>query len=204
MAGTFEKKKKEEEKNPLYDTYALLHDLVHILAGIILVFVFFVRLVSVDGSSMLPTLQNMDYLALESNVIMGELEYGDIIVASKESFRNGEPIVKRVIATEGQTVDIRFDSAGIGTVYVDGTALTEPYIREAMLPLHYEQVSFPYTVDEGCIFVMGDNRNDSADSRHIDMGQIPVERVLGKVLFLVFPGENENENRDFGRIGVVD
>lgn len=194
--------KQEEEKNPLYDLYMMLHDLIYILAGIILIFVFCVRLVRVDGESMLPTLQNMDYLALESNVIMGELEYGDVIVASEESFRSGEPIVKRVIATEGQEVDIRYEG-GVGAVYVDGVALEEPYILEEMEMVYYQQISFPMKVSEDCIFVMGDNRNDSADSRHIDMGEIPEERVLGKVLFLIFPGRNEAGEREFSRIGVV-
>ena len=193
---------KEEEKNPLFDLYMMLHDLIYILGGIILLFVFCVRLVRVDGKSMLPTLQNMDYLVLQSNVIMGELEYGDVIVASEESFRSGEPIVKRVIATEGQEVDIRYEG-GVGTVYVDGVALEEPYILEEMEMVYYQQISFPMKVSEDCIFVMGDNRNDSADSRHIDMGEIPEERVLGKVLFLIFPGRNEAGEREFSRIGVV-
>ena len=115
----------KEKQGALYDIYSLLHDLVYILAAITLIFVFFVRLVGVNGDSMLPTLHDGDYLALQSNVLMGDLEYGDIIVARKLSFENGEPIVKRVIATEGQTVDIRFDEQGIGTVYVDGMPLDE-------------------------------------------------------------------------------
>ena len=86
-------------------------------------FVFFVRLVGVDGPSMMPTLQDGDYVALLSNLFMGDLEQGDVIVARKESFENGEPIVKRVIATEGQTVDILYDGNGYGTVYVDGEPL---------------------------------------------------------------------------------
>lgn len=202
MAELNRRKKTEEEKNPLYDLYTMLHDLTYILAALILVFVFFVRLVRVDGTSMLPTLQHQDYLVLQSNMTMGDLEYGDVIVASKEEFRNGEPIVKRVIATEGQVVDIRYEG-GVGTVYVDDVALEEPYILEDMQQVYYPMVSFPLTVSEGCIFVMGDNRNDSSDSRHIDIGEIPVERVLGKVLFLVFPGGGEAAARDFKRIGVV-
>ena len=72
---------------------------------------------------MMPTLQDGDYVALLSNLFMGDLEQGDVIVARKESFENGEPIVKRVIATEGQTVDILYDGNGYGTVYVDGEPL---------------------------------------------------------------------------------
>ena len=90
-----------EKQPPLYGAYTLLHDLAYILAAVTLIFVFVVRLVGVNGESMLPTLQDGDYLALQSNVIMGDLHYGDIVVARKLSFRDGEPIVKRVIATEG-------------------------------------------------------------------------------------------------------
>ena len=117
MEDLQEQTPKKEPKNPLYDCYSLLHDLVYILAAITIVFVFFVRLVGVDGPSMMPTLQDGDYVALLSNLFMGDLEQGDVIVARKESFENGEPIVKRVIATEGQTVDIDFAN---GIVYVDG------------------------------------------------------------------------------------
>lgn len=196
-------KEKEEKKGFLYDIYALLHDLVYILAAITLIFVFFVRLVGVDGPSMMQTLQDGDYIALLSNVLMGDLEQGDIIVARKETFEDGEPIVKRVIATEGQTVDIQYSADGVGTVYVDGVALEEPYINEPMYEPFYQQIAFPVTVEEDCIFVMGDNRNRSADSRYIDIGQIEESQVLGKVLFVLFPGKGEVGERDFGRIGAV-
>lgn len=187
------------KKSLLYDAYSLLHDLVYILAAITLIFVFFVRLVGVDGESMLPTLHDGDYLALQSNVIMGDLEYGDIIVARKLSFRDGEPIVKRVIATEGQTVEIRADENGNGAVYVDGKKLDEPYILEEMYTYGTQSI----TVEENCVFVMGDNRNNSADSRVSTIGQIRLDQVLGKVLFIAFPGADESGERDFGRFGAI-
>jgi len=195
--------KKEEKKGGfLYDIYALLHDLVYILAAITLIFVFFVRLVGVNGGSMLPTLQDSDYLALQSNVIMGELKYGDIIVARKLEFRDGEPIVKRVIATEGQKVLIDYDERGDIRVYVDGVMLNEPYIKE-MMEARYP-VPMEITVDKDCIFVMGDNRNNSADSRYSEIGQIKLNQVLGKVLMIVLPGKDPaTGSRDFGRIGTV-
>lgn len=195
--------KTEEKKGGfLYDIYALLHDLVYILAAITLIFVFFVRLVGVNGGSMLPTLQDSDYLALQSNVIMGDLEYGDIIVARKLEFRDGEPIVKRVIATEGQTVRIAYDEKGDIRVSVDGVMLNEPYIKE-MMEARYA-VPMEVTVDKGCIFVMGDNRNNSADSRYSEIGQIKLTQVLGKVLMIVLPGKDPvTGSRDFGRIGTV-
>lgn len=193
----------EEKKGGfLYDIYALLHDLVYILAAITLIFVFFVRLVGVNGGSMLPTLQDSDYLALQSNVIMGDLKYGDIIVARKLEFREGEPIVKRVIATEGQTVLIDYDEKGDIRVFVDGVMLNEPYIKEMMEPKY--AIPMEVTVDKDCIFVMGDNRNNSADSRYSEIGQIKLNQVLGKVLMIVLPGKNPvTGSRDFGRIGTV-
>ena len=199
----------KEKRSCLFDVYSLLHDLVYILAAITLVFVFCVRLVGVTGQSMMPTLEDGDYLALQSNVIMGDLEYGDIIVARKLTFEDGEPIVKRVIATEGQTVVIReVDGLGI-RVFVDGVMLDEPYIYEVMQDRYFDNdndgdsTQFSLTVSENCIFVMGDNRNNSSDSRAISIGEIPVDQVLGKVLFLVFPGVNDYGERDFSRIGAV-
>lgn len=195
----------EEEKvkhNYLYDIYSLLHDLVYILAAITLVFVFFVRLVGVVGESMLPTLYNGDYLALQSNVIMGNLKRGDIVVARKEQFRDGEPIVKRVIATEGQTVLIDYDNSGNLFVSVDGEILDEPYINEEMYAIY--EVPMQVTVDEDCYFVMGDNRNHSSDSRASEIGQIHRSEILGKVLFILFPGKDGVTNqRDFARIGAA-
>lgn len=194
--------KKQEKKGILYDIYSLLHDLVYILAGITLVFVFCVRLVGVNGDSMVPTLRHDDYLALQSNVIMGELEYGDIIVARKLAFRGGEPVVKRVIATEGQTVSIRRDLDGVIRVYVNEVALQEDYINEEMIELY--ALPIDVTVEEDHIFVMGDNRNDSADSRSSELGQIHEDEVLGRVLFIVLPGKDaDTGKRDFSRIGMV-
>lgn len=194
--------KKKEKHSFLYDIYSLLHDLVYILAVITLVFVCCVRLVGVEGDSMFPTLHDDDYLVLQSNVIMGELEYGDIIVARKLSFREGEPIVKRVIATEGQTVKICEDTDGVVRVYVDGVALSEDYINEEMVPWNYT-LPIEVTVEKDHIFAMGDNRNHSADSRSSEIGQIHEDEVLGKVLLIIFPGKDDAGYRDYSRIGAV-
>ncbi len=208
-----EETKKEEPKEKhsfLYDIYSLLHDLVYILGAITLIFVFCVRLVGVSGGSMLPTLKDGDYLALQSNVIMGDLEYGDIVVARELSFRGGEPIVKRVIATEGQRVVIRPDQNGDIRVYVDDVCLDEPYINYGYMDSSYfasdedhDDNQFSTTVSEGCVFVMGDNRNHSADSRDPSIGEIKIDQVMGKVLFVFFPGEGEDGKRDYSRIGAV-
>lgn len=176
-----------------------VHDLVYLLAGVVLVFLLLFRVVVVSGTSMNDTLYDGDYLLLLGNAFYTEPQYGDVIVASKESFDNGAPIVKRVIATEGQVVDIDFT---YGIVYVDGKALDEPYTRTPTIT--QEGVTFPLTVEEGCLFVMGDNRNVSKDSRHPEIGLVDKREVLGKVFFLFYPGTNHGEEElDLGRIGVV-
>ena len=176
-----------------------LHDLVFGLVGVLLVFMFLFRMVVVSGPSMMQTLQNGDRLILLSNVLYTNPKYGDIVVASKESFKDGEPIIKRVIATEGQTVDIDFKE---GIVYVDGIALDEPYTNTPTTL--FEGTAFPLTVEKGHVFVLGDNRNDSLDSRSSNIGQIDKRELLGKAIFLAVPGENmETKQRDFNRIGVL-
>ena len=178
-----------------------LHDFTHLLAIIMIVFLFLFRVVIVSGSSMYSTLWNGDLLLVTGSVLYSDPEPGDIVVASKDSFNFGEPIIKRVIATEGQTVDIDFET---GIVYVDGVALQEPY---TYTPTNVQEgIEFPITIAEGCIFAMGDNRNGSRDSRDPSIGMIDTREVLGKALFLLFPGSGEKKNaapRDFHRIGAL-
>ena len=131
--------------------------------------------------------------------LIGEYRYGDIVIIQKGTFADGDPIVKRVIATEGQTVDIDFAN---GIVYVDGEALDEPYINE---PTYTDEgTEFPLTVPEGSIFVMGDNRNRSDDSRNAELGTVDTRYVIGRAVFLLFPGADEaTGKRNFGRIGLI-
>lgn len=187
------------EKNWQRTVLSYLHDLVFGLVGILLVFMFLFRMVVVSGPSMMQTLQDGDSLILLSNVLYRNPKYGDIVVASKESFKSGEPIIKRVIATEGQTVDIDFVE---GIVYVDGVALSEPYTNT---PTNlFEGTVFPLTVEEGHVFVLGDNRNDSMDSRSGQIGQIDKRELLGKAIFLALPGQDVyTGKRDFKRIGAL-
>ena len=195
------KRKSEEEMSWQESLMVTLHDTVSLFAVTMVIFILLFRIVVVNGSSMYETLWHNDVVLVMSNVISGAPEFGDIIVASKDSFNDGEPIIKRVIATEGQTVDIDFYA---GIVYVDGQALEEDY---TYTPTNVsEGVAFPLEVPEGCIFVMGDNRNRSRDSRYPDIGVIDEREVLGKAVFLLLPGTGEEENRaprDFSRIGVL-
>lgn len=194
---TEELEKQPEEKNDR-DLFEWVQALVCSVLVVVLVFTFGIRLIGVDGHSMLPTLQHGDRLLVLNSMLDHEYAYGDIVVLRKDSFMN-EPIVKRVIATEGQNVDIDFMN---GIVYVDGEALEEAYINE---PTYVDEgTEFPLTVPEGSIFVLGDNRNHSDDSRNDRLGTVDTRYVIGKVVILAFPGPDvQSEKREFGRIGRI-
>ena len=179
-----------------------LHDLAYLLAIIMLLFLLFFRVVVVSGSSMKDTLVDGDYLLLLSNTFYTQPQQGDIIVASKDSFDNGDPIIKRVIAVAGQWVDIDYET---GTVYVDGVAIEESgYISSATIKPWNGATEFPLQVAENCIFVMGDNRSNSHDSRNADIGMIDCREVLGKAIFLFLPGTQKGSMpRNFERIGTL-
>jgi len=195
-----DKNKQQEEKIPLSKALTLyLHDIVYLLCVMMIALLLLFRVVVVSGTSMNMTLLDGDYLLLLSNTFYQEPKQGDIIVVSKNSFDDGAAFVKRVIATEGQTVDIDFIR---GIVYVDGVALDEPYINN--LTTTQGGVHFPLVVEDGCVFALGDNRGISKDSRYPDIGQIDAREILGRAIFLMIPGTNKNtETIDFSRIGVI-
>lgn len=178
------------------EVYDWLQSIMFALLSCVLIFTFLGRIVSVRGISMLPNLYWSDRLVVSN--LFYEPKQGDIVVLRKESLLS-DPIVKRVIALGGQTVDIDFNE---GIVYVDGVALEEDYTAART----YEPLDFkgPVTVPEGSIFVMGDNRNSSNDSRDARLGCVDVRHIIGKAYFIVFPGSpNNNEKPDFGRLGSV-
>ena len=166
-------------KEPGSDLYDWVQCLVAALLFCVLLFAFFVRIIGIVGSSMIPTFIDGD------SVVISKLFYkpqqGDIVVLRKDSFQE-EPIIKRIIATEGQTVDINFEE---GIVYVDGEALDEPYTAEPT----YNQIDFDgmITVPENCVFVMGDNRNGSLDSRLDVIGCVDERYIMGRVLLRILP-----------------
>ena len=202
VADKFPAQKKSRFNWRRGDWLILCHDLVYILAAVVLIFTFFVRMSRVEGNSMNPTLVNHDRMLLLSNVWYTDPQRGDIVVATVPAF-SSEPIVKRIIAVEGDTVDIDFT---LGVVYVNGVALEEPYIQEPTLTdFGSEGMSFPLVVENDHVFLMGDNRNDSYDSRYRAIGQVDQRCILGKVFFLTMPGvDPATGKRDFGRFGLTD
>ena len=181
------------------DLYEWVQSLVGSVLVVVAIFTFVIRMMGVDGHSMLNTLQHGDRLLVVNSMLYHNYKYGDIVILRKNGVFDDDPIVKRVIAVEGQTVDIDFAE---GIVYVDGEALEEDYIREPTYTA--EGTEFPLTVPEGSIFVMGDNRNGSSDSRDYRLGTVDTRYVIGKAVFLAFPGTDESTGeRDFGRIGVI-
>lgn len=199
----FRQKNSNTQEKPLNWQQKLLldlHDVLYVLAVFMLIYMIFFRVVVVVGTSMEGTLIDGDRLILLSSTVYKNPQQGDIIVASKESFKSGECIVKRVIATEGQKVDIRE-----GVVYVDDVALQETYLDDGVFTEEKDiKVSFPLVVEEGKIFVLGDNRGASLDSRSSDVGLIDERQVLGKAIFLMMPGtKGGTVEADNGRIGAI-
>lgn len=146
---------------------------------ICLTFVF--RLVSVEGTSMENTLSSQD------KVIATNLFYtpkDDDIVVISHGAEYKDPIIKRVIATEGQTIQLDYEN---NQIIVDGVVRDEPFIKEDTFCGNYAQYEFPEVVPEGKIFVMGDNRRVSMDSRSEKIGLIDVDDVIGKAQFVIWP-----------------
>lgn len=146
---------------------------------VILVFTFVFRMVIVDGRSMLPTLEDGQRLVISH--LFYTPKQGDIVVVNSQGLN--KTIIKRVIAIEGQTVDIDFDNH---TVSVDGKVLDEPYINE-LTTNNDGGFEYPIVVPENSVFVMGDNRNHSTDSRNPIVGFITNDDVLGKAIFRIYP-----------------
>ena len=182
-----ESEAQEQEKGgALVEIYDWIESITYAVLIIVVAFTFLFKIVTVDGSSMVPTFIDGEK-AFISNVGYTP-KPGDVVVVSQPHF-NHTPLIKRIIATEGMEVNIDFDR---GIVYVDGQALEEPYIAEPTS--RQGDVQFPLVVDEGCVFVMGDNRNNSTDSRFSIVGEIDVRNVLGRVYLRVFP---------FSKFGVI-
>ncbi len=167
--------------------FELASTVVSAIVVIACIFTFGFRISSVDGKSMEPTLHDKDKLFVSA--VNNNYKYKDIVIVAEPNILN-EVIVKRVIATEGQWVDVRYDE---GLVYVGDTKdtmkpLDEPYTASLTDEFYPEDKhGYPVRVPEGKLFVMGDNRNDSTDSRSYRVDFVSEEYILGKVLFRLLP-----------------
>ena len=181
-------------KQFLLDALDLAESIVTSVFVVMLLFTFVFCTANVDGDSMLPTLENGNRLIVSR--FDKDYQTGDILILDSihsylfddagELYASeglGKNIVKRLIARGGQEVDIKFDE---GVVYVDGQALTEPY-TSSPTDRDSHAFTYPFTVPEGYVFVLGDNRIVSKDSRHPDVGLVPESDIIGKVVFRISP-----------------
>ncbi len=154
----------------------------------IVIFTLFARVITVDGESMVPTLQNQQRLIVSD--MFYTPQYGDIVILYADKLANeatrsyGKPIVKRVIGLPGDKIKIDFVN---GIVYRNGEALTEEYTNTPTnLPENFP-INGEITVEEGKVFVLGDNRNNSKDSRSNDVGQVDMRYIMGKAYLRIWP-----------------
>ena len=192
---SYKRRRGNERQSGKLEIYDWVQCIVVALVVGILIFMHGFRIVNVDGSSMYPTLHDKD------RIVTSDLFYspkpGDVVVVQTDTY-GPSPLVKRIIAVGGQTVDIDFDA---GIVYVDGVALDEPYTNS--LTFEREDFDGPVYVPDGYLFLMGDNRNRSTDSRSSMVGLVDERCIIGKVYFILMPGADENGSVDWHRIGGV-
>ena len=169
-----------KENNSGKEMYDWIYSLIIALIICVIIFAFFIRIIDVVGTSMNPTLNNNDKMLVSG--LLYEPSVGDVVVFKKDEYDPDKALVKRVIAVEGQEINMDFDK---GIVYINGQPIVEDYILEPTM----NKLDFigPKTVPEGCVFVMGDNRNASVDSRKTEIGMVDTRLILGKAYFVIYP-----------------
>ena len=182
-ANTKKKKPVPVEADPnasSRETYDWIQCLLVALIICVLIFMFCVRVIDVIGASMNPTLYNGEKMLVSG--LFYKPKVGDVVVFKKDEYDPNKLLVKRVVAVEGQEINMDFEN---GIVYIDGVAIAEDYISEPT----YNKLDFigPKTVPEGCVFVLGDNRNASIDSRKSEIGMLDNRLILGKAYCVVYP-----------------
>ncbi len=176
-----EKKKKLTTKEFLYEAF---EELCYVVVLVILLFMFVGRMATVAGGSMLNTLHDADRIIM-TNLFYTPERLDVVVIDKEEGYYADELIIKRIIAMEGETVHIDFDT---WTVTIDGKVLDEPYVKREYGSMDREDMmTNTFTVPEGCYFVMGDNRNGSTDSRSDLVGFVKESEILGHAVFRLFP-----------------
>ncbi len=183
MANNMKKQTAGAKPDPyasVRELYDWIYCLLFALVVCVVLFAFAFHVIDVVGSSMVPTLHNGDKMLVSG--LFYTPKAGDVIVFKKNEYDPNKALVKRVIATEGQEINMDFAN---GIVYIDGEAIAEPYINE----LTYNKLDFigPKTVPAGCVFVMGDNRNASVDSRKSEIGMLDTRLILGRAYAVIYP-----------------
>ena len=183
MANNMKKQTAGAKPDPyasVRELYDWIYCLLFALIVCVILFAFVFHVIDVVGSSMVPTLHNGDKMLVSG--LFYKPKAGDVIVFKKNEYDPNKALVKRVIATEGQEINMDFAN---GIVYIDGEAIAEPYINE----LTYNKLDFigPKTVPDGCVFVMGDNRNASVDSRKSEIGMLDTRLILGRAYAVIYP-----------------
>ena len=149
-----------------------------LFAAVCILFNMVFRLIYVDGESMMPTLENGDWIAA---CRPAHVDRGEIVLTNTDNAHHAR-LIKRVIAFGGETVDIDYDT---GTVFINGAALEEPYLTDKTIA--GGDVTFPLTVPQGCVFLLGDNRVNSVDSRYSEIGCVPQSDLIGPVVMRLLP-----------------
>lgn len=180
MAKKKKRSAEEIEQAERAESYDWIHSLIAALIVCVVCFLFFIRVIDVNGSSMYPTLQDGNKMLVSG--LFYKPRQGDVVIFKADRYDPDKALVKRVIATEGQVVNINFDQ---GVVYVDDQPIEEDYIAE--LTRIKEDFMGPWTVPEGCVFVMGDNRNKSTDSRDTRIGNVDVREIIGRAYLVIYP-----------------
>ncbi len=161
-------------------SFEIIKSVIFVFAVVSIIFTFFIRDANVVGNSMYGTLHDGDKILLTS--FNYTPKSGDIVAVNAENMIE-KRIIKRVIATEGQTLEIDYST---GNVYVDGVMLEEAYIS-SFTKKPENEFKFPYLIPDNYIFVMGDNRGISLDSRDSSIGLVPCEDIIGKAQFVFYP-----------------
>ena len=174
------------------EVFEWLDVVISAIIVVVITFTFVFRVATIDGDSMQNTLHEGEKVIITN--MFYEPKVNDIVVISRnaenmvgEDSEDKLPIIKRVIAVEGQTVDIDFNK---GVVYVDGEAIDDSYAKTPTNLSYNDGVKFPVKVPENCVFVLGDNRNDSLDSRSAKIGKngmVDERYILGKTILRIYP-----------------